>query len=317
MSKRLVCIGDLVLDLIMGVGLPVEPGQHQTSRFLRAEPGGAGNTMIAARHMGLEVAALAVVGSDAFGEQIIDQLRAEGVDTRDILIIPGASSTVVFVLTDQESGEHVFVGNYGEGPAAAYESRMGAPIESADAVFVSGYTLTEARIVPLAQQALEHAAAQGVPIYFDVGPFMAQCPPDRARWIMAHSTVMLMTEEEIPLAAGGRQSDSGCEYLLEQGPHTLVIKHGAGGCTLITPEDWTHVPGYEVNVVDTVGAGDCFAGAFLAGQLFGLSLVESARLANAMGALVAGRVGAGRNAPSCREVLDLLDQMGEGVDFPC
>ena len=98
---------------------------------------------------------------------------------------------------------------------------------------------------------------------------------------------------------------------------TLIVKQGASGCVIVTREGQTPVPGYPAEVVDTIGAGDCFAAAFVAGRLRGLTLVDAARLANAMGAATVQKAGAGRNAPTCAEVMDVLARAGERLDFPC
>ncbi|NLX08835.1 MAG: carbohydrate kinase family protein [Chloroflexi bacterium] len=317
MGQQVICIGDLVLDMIVPVGLPVLPAQHQITGRVRLEPGGAGNFMVAARRMGLDVAAVAAVGDDFFGGQIVEMLRQEGIDTRDVSAVPGSTSTVVLALTDLDSGQHVFLGQYGEGPDAPYPDHLDARIGAADAVFVPGYSLTEARIVPLALRALERAVAAGVPIYFDVGPFMVHSPAERTAWVVQHSRVLLLTEDEIPLVSAGRQGDAALDHLLALGPETLVIKQGPAGCTVVTREARVPVPGYPAQVVDTVGAGDCFDGAFIAGRLRGLSLIDAARLANAMGAAAVMKTGAGRNAPTCREVLAVLEQNGEKLDFAC
>jgi sugar/nucleoside kinase (ribokinase family) len=86
---------------------------------------------------------------------------------------------------------------------------------------------------------------------------------------------------------------------------------------VITQDRLERVPGFQVSVVDSVGAGDCFDAAFLAGYLNGLSLWECGRLANAMRAAAVGKVGAGRNTPTCDDVMTVLRQAGDRIDFPC
>jgi sugar/nucleoside kinase (ribokinase family) len=315
MSKRIVSIGDLVLDIVMPVRLPVEPGQHQDVSLRRIEPGGAGNFMIAARHMGLEVSAAGTVGADPFGAQILDMLRAEDVHIAHVVSIPSSTSTVVMVLTDQQSGEHTFVGSYGTGGEVPYPAGLDATIAQVDALFLQGYTLSEKRIVPMAFRAVERAAAEGIPIYLDVGPFMAFVTPENNRRILSCASVLLMTEDEIPLVAGEHTGTSAYDYLLSLGPRVLVIKQGAQGCTIVSPQGTQRVSGFQVPVVDTVGAGDCFDAAFLAGHLNQLPLWECGRLANAMGATTVQRMGAGRNAPTYAEVIALLKQAGDFIDL--
>jgi len=317
MNKHIVSMGDLVLDVILPVRLPVLPGQHQESGARRIEPGGASNVMIAARHMGLNVAAAGTVGGDAFGRAILDALQAERIDTTHVVCVPGSTSTLVIVLTDRETGEHTFVGDYGQGPEVPYPAELDATIASTDALFVQGYTLAETRVLPMARSAIGRATMSRIPVILDVGPFMAHVSAaDRTR-VLEHATLVLMTEDEVPLISPGRSGNDAYDFLLSQGPHTLVIKQGPAGCTVVTQDRLKRVPGFQVPVVDTVGAGDCFNGAFMAGYLHGLSLWECGRLANAMGAAAVGRMGAGRNAPTCDDVMAILSQAGDRIDFPC
>jgi sugar/nucleoside kinase (ribokinase family) len=312
---KVISVGDLVMDIILPITLPI--AIHQDVPIRRVEPGGAGNFMIAARRMGLQVFAVGVVGADLFGAQVLDILRQEDVDTKGIVIVPDSTTTLVIVLTDQQSGEHVFLGHYGEGSEAPYPDLVDDVIASANALFVQGYTLAEKRVVPMAVCAIERAAAVNIPIYLDVGPFMAHVSPERIPWIVERANVILMTEDEVPLVCSSLSGDKAYEYLLSQGVQTIVVKRGPSGCLVITTAGQHDVPGFDVHVVDTVGAGDCFDAAFLAGHLKGLSLHECALFANAMGAASVQKMGAGRNAPTCVEVKAILSQAGVELNYPC
>ncbi len=303
MTKRIVSIGDLVLDILMTVRLPILPGDHQDPQGRIVGPGGAGTFMIAARRMGLDVTAAGTVGADAFGAAILEPLRAVGVDTSCVVTLPGSSSTVVVVLVDPEAGTHTFVGDYGHGPTIPYPSTLDAKIATTSAVFVQGYTLTERRLVPLARRAVDRAASARVPVFLDVGPFMGSVPPDEIDWIVSRASTVLLTEDEIPQISGGRTGQDGAGYLLEKGVETVVIKQSARGCAIGTREGWEYVPGFSVTVRDTVGAGDCFDAAFMAGWLSGLPLWDCGRLANAMGASSVQRTGAGTQRPRLRRCI--------------
>jgi len=261
------------------------------------------------------VSAAGTVGADPFGSYILDLLKQEHIDTTHVVTVPGATSTLVIVLTDQASGEHVFIGHYGEGPEVPYPMGLEQRIAEADLLFVMGYTLAEQRVAPMAHRAIEQALAARVPVYMDVGPFLGMVPPDEIRWVLARTSLLLTTEDEVPSVSEGRTGDEASHYLLAHGPATIVVKQGKAGCRVITKRESRHVPGYPVRVVDTVGAGDCFAGAFVAGQLHGLNLIDSARLANAMGAAAVQKVGAGKNAPTYDEVMAILHRAGERLNF--
>ena len=96
------------------------------------------------------------------------------------------------------------------------------------------------------------------------------------------------------------------QALLALGPSVVVLKLGSEGCLVATTEEVQHVPGFSVPVVDTVGAGDSFAPAFIAGWLRGGTPRDCAVLGNAMGALAVTQRGAGTRIPG-RDHLELLE----------
>jgi sugar/nucleoside kinase (ribokinase family) len=98
----------------------------------------------------------------------------------------------------------------------------------------------------------------------------------------------LMNEDEARMLTGHSAPEAAAESLRSLGARHIVIKRGARGCWV----DGTNIPGHEVAAVDTTGAGDCFAGGFIAGLQRGFTDLDSARLANAVGALSVGKVGA-------------------------
>lgn len=317
MNKRIVSVGDLVVDLITPVSLPILPFQHQEARSLLIEPGGGCNFVIMASRLGADVLAVGALGDDVFGTQLLQVLRAEGVDTRGVTVYPDSRTTVVYALIDLAKKEHVFIGCPGGGPDVYYSDSLDVIIKSGGAIFLQGYNLHERQIESLIANVVERGRLAGIPIYFDVGPTVRHVPFERVRGVVEGSDVLMMTEDELPLAANGRHGESAYEFLLELGPHTLVIKQGAKGCSLVSRDFREYVAGFQVNVVDTVGAGDCFDAAFIYGQLLGFDLRTSARLANATGAASVQKMGAGRNVPTCAEVQAILDEAGVGIQLSC
>ena len=85
--------------------------------------------------------------------------------------------------------------------------------------------------------------------------------------------------------------EAACQGLLRRGAQIVALKRGDAGCRVYTRDRTFDSPGFKVEAVDPTGAGDCFDAGFVTGFLQGLSLEETARLANAMGALGASRRG--------------------------
>lgn len=318
MGKHLVTIGDLVLDIIMPVTFPVRGGMHQQVTDRRIEPGGAANTVIAALRLGLDVSLAGAVGSDVYREEILRPLRAAGANLDHVIVMPHTESTLVVTLTDRASGEHVFIGHYGTSEEMPYPPGLDHVIAQADAVFLSGYTLVERRVVAMALRALDRAVDTGVPIFMDVGPLLKMADQVHIRRALESTHMLFLTADEAQLVTQGRTGPEAYAEILTLGPRHAVIKRGPQGCMIVTSDWWLDVPAFAVDqVVDTVGAGDVFDAAFIAGMLQGLSMRECALLANATGAASTRKIGSGTNAPTYEEVMAVLAEAGETVNFSC
>jgi sugar/nucleoside kinase (ribokinase family) len=316
MKPRIVNIGDLVIDLITPVHLPIAAFDHQESKGIRLEPGGGCNFILMAQRLGAQIIAIGAVGADSFGSELLDILRAEGVDTRGVDAPPGSTSTLVLDLIDLAQQQHVFIGGVATGPVMAYTPAVDALVAEGQVLFCQGYNLHEKRLVEVLPAALDRAAANGIPVYFDSGPTIRHFDHVEILPLIQRSTCLMMTEDEVPLAAGGRTGAEAFAFLLANGPELVVVKQGAAGCTLVTAAGQQSVPGFHVSVKDTVGAGDCFNAAFIYGRLNGLDPVQAARLANAAGAASVQKVGAGRAVPTRAEVQAVLDQAGDPLRIP-
>ncbi len=318
MPKRLVTVGDLVLDLLLDVRLPIHAGAHQMSPTLLLEPGGACSTIFAARNLGLDVAALGAVGDDAQGRMLHDMLGSAGVDTSALLMPPGSTTTTVVALADTKRGEHVFLGNYGAGDLISLTKVARAQLERADVVFVPGYALVEERLTALIDGLLAFLEQKPTPLYLDVGPFMGRLQQGKMQRVLALTHCLLLTEAEIPFVSHGQTGISACRRLLQSHPNLLIaLKLAEKGCRIMSREVDIGSPGFPVAVVDAIGAGDAFAAAFIWSRLRGYALADCATIANAMGAASVRKAGAGRGAPSRSEIQSVLDEHNTGIQLSC
>ncbi len=104
--------------------------------------------------------------------------------------------------------------------------------------------------------------------------------------------------------------DAAVEGLLDGGPSCIVVKRGARGATCLTSEGRADVPGFEVDVVNTVGAGDAFAAGLIRSRLLGAGFREAIRYGNACGAIVVTRHGCSLAFPREDEVHSFLESRG-------
>ncbi len=312
-QKTVISLGDLVTDLVTTIAhFPVEAGKHQHPSTVRAEPGGAGNFLIAGARLGLQMIALGTVGDDTFGHLILTALQRENINTEYIVQTPGTTTTTVVVLVDGQ-GNHVFLGAYGEGPNVIMPSSWMRAIDSSQAIFSYGYTLQDKRMAASCQQALDYAAERGIPIFFDPGPEMARTNQAQREFVLTHSQVLLMTEDEIPILAGGRTGLDAARDMLTLGPLAICIKRGAKGCVLFTRDGIYEHPGYPVVVRDTNAAGDAFAAAFIDAWLSRWEPDRLLAFANAVGAAKVRKIGSGSQVPTTAEIQAVLDEFQTGI----
>ncbi|MCB9457339.1 MAG: carbohydrate kinase family protein [Anaerolineaceae bacterium] len=312
--NHVVAVGDLVVDMVMPVRLPVLPFQHQETHGAYLEAGGGCNFNIMARRLGLGVLAVGAIGADIFGDELRRILTGEGVDLRGAVTLPGSQTCVVYDLIDHTTHEHVFIGSLAAGDPVAYTPELDGLAQTGDAVFLQGYNLHEVQLPALIDGVLARARESRIPVFCDSGPTIRNMDFARVEALLSRCDVLMMTEEEVPFAANGRAGEDAYAFLFGLGAAALVVKQGAAGCTVIQPETRVAVPGFPVKVVDTVGAGDCFNAGLVYGRTQGWDWREAAQLANACGAAAVRKVGSGRNAPTRAEVEAVLRD--NGVSLP-
>jgi len=313
--RRVVTVGDFVADLVVSIPtLPVEAARHQLASALALEPGGAGNFLVAGARLGLEMSLLGVRGDDMFGAAAAAALEREGVDTRGLVVQAGGSTTTVLVLVD-EAGQHVFLGKYGNGPEVEFPVSWEQVIRASGALFLSGYSLHEERLARSALLSLETARTYGVQVFFDPGPHIAGMSKLRIANIIQQTDVILLTEDEIPLVAGGQSGMDAARALLDSGPRVVCVKRGGQGCVILTASGETAHSGYPVEVRDTNAAGDSFAAAFIYASLNGWRLDQIAAFANAMGAAKVQKLGSGTHVPTRDEVAAVLRSQPNDIPF--
>lgn len=283
------------------------------------------NIAVGAARLGVRSALLSAVGEDQVGDFVLSGLRREGVDTSFIPRKPGTRTPAVLLAI--QPPDRFPITFYRDNPAdvqLGIADIAAAPIEQARALVLNGSALSRDPSRSATLSAARRAKAAGVTVYLDLD-FRADAWPDplsfglSVRALLRDTDVVLGTEEEInaaclssaeqvvvrhsmvtaPEIAGDIEANTAS--LLAEVP-VVIRKEGARGCTVFERgAARLNVPGFPVQVVSVLGAGDAFAGGLVAGRLRGLSWQESARLGNACGAVVVGEIGCSHFAPNWAE----------------
>ncbi len=289
----LVVLGSVNLDyVIRQPRLPV-PGETIFGRDLQRVAGGKGlNQALAAARAGADVAFLGRIGEDDAGEQLAEVLAAEGVDVRR-LTADSATQTGIAQVSVLDGGDNAIVVIPGANDSDEWAAEDASLVASASALV----TQLE-RPAALVRVALASARRDGVVTILTPAPVSEQ-----ATELLPLVDVLLLNEHEAHQLASAPDGHTAASKLSEicglvimtRGPKsTLVAQEGA-----IIHEQ----PSRPTNVVDTTGAGDCFAGTLTARLAVGDDFMVALRAATVAASLSVGRAGAAASMPSWQDVL--------------
>ena len=291
------------MDLIAATERMPAPGETVTGDFFYTTPGGKGaNQAVAAARMGAHVHMVGRVGADTFGPQLIDDLEREGIDVSAVAVDPDKASGIAMILLDAQKQNYI-VQVRGANLVAA-----SAEVDAARAALRSADALMLQLELPFAvtHEVASAARAAGVPVFWDPAP--PHPDMDRALGVVDVVTpnqteARFLTGVEV---TGEDSARSAAEALLARGVPTVVIKMGPLGAFYATRDETGFVPGFSVEPVDSVAAGDAFGGALVVSLAEGRSLQEAVEWGCAAGALAVTRAGAQVAMPHRAEVERLV-----------
>ncbi len=256
--------------------------------FIRSQRGSGGGSAanVAVALSGLAVAAGVVgsVGDDQNGLLARRELREAGVERRGLRTVEGGSTAVKYLLVD-DGGEVAVLGNDGANEAVAPGDVDAEYVRSVRHVHLTSQRPdTAERLADLARDA-------GIPVSVDPGRRLGRRDFSGA---VERADLLFLNEREADTALDDPETAFPDK--------TVVVKRGAAGATVYAPDGTYDHDGFDVEPVDTTGAGDAFAAGFLATGLDGAAPERKLAFGNACGALAARAEGA-RTAPS-REAVE-------------
>lgn len=273
--------------------------------------GGTGaNTAVALSRLGLEVSFVGTIGADNYGKYIIEDLQQENINTENLIIDKELNTVGVFAFID-EYGERYLWG-WPRTKQSFKELDLQKvdldEIKNADWIHSSGMVLVaESSAREAVLEIFKLAYEAGVTTSFDLNLRVdnGRLDKDTVLEIMEYCNYVLGSgEEEFYYLKPEENWLDSAKYFASE-TRTIIARMGAGGSMAITPDQCIEVPGYKVEVCDTVGAGDVYNGGFIAARLAGCSLLDSVRLGNAVAGYKVSKEGA-RNSPKIEELEEFL-----------
>ena len=318
LSKTLdvVALGEAMVEFNQTPGQT--PGEPLV--YLQGFGGDTSNAAIAAARAGAKVAYLSRLGTDRWGDRLMDLWQRENMDATPVLRDAQAPTGMYFVSHDVQG--HQF--SYARAGSAA--SRMQTQdlahwqdtLASSHWLHLSGISLAiSASACDTALAAMQLARKLGTRVAFDSNLRLSLWPLARAQACIRHAIglcdLFLPSLEDMTALTGLTQAQDIIAWSHAQGATQVVLKLGAHGAIASNGQTQRAEPGHSVQAVDATGAGDCFAGNLLARLSAGDSLWDAAAYANAAAALSVQGFGAVDPLPQREAVLNALKTASTGT----
>lgn len=330
MTYDLITVGRVNMDLFaQDIGVAFE---HITG-FDAAVGGSPSNVAMATSRLGLSTVAFTAVGDDTVGDFVLRYLRDTGVVVDHVIRKPGKRTSAALV--GVQPPDHFPLTFFRDDPADIYltvDDAADLPVGESTAVLLSGNAFSRGTCADAARRVAEMADQSDAITFMDLDLRPTDWSHPHAygltlRSVLPAVDVVIGTEEELysllapdpgAVAEGAVLPDADRDLLetsvtelVESGMvGTVVRKCGAGGVTVLTDSDRIDVPGFAVDAVNTVGAGDAFASGLIWSRLNGADWYQAGRFGNACGAIVVTRHGCAVAFPTNDEVIEFAAAAG-------
>ena len=300
---QIVGLGLATLDVLIRLkDMPTWERGTRISGF-RFDGGGlVGTAMVAAAKLGARVGFVGSAGSDEAADLKLRSMVECGVDLSHLVRREGPEDQVVIVHVHAETGERVFAGmGFGQRQQLGVEELDRDYITAADYLHIDGFHFEAAL------QAAKWMHEAGKTVVMD-GSKTSGPVRDHLRRLVEHVDVLITGAGFAKGLTGISDIYEAGEAVLELGPRIFVETVGEQGSHTVTGETRFHTPSFNVDVVDTTGAGDVFHGAYIVGLLQGWDLRRIARFSTAVSAIKCTKLGGRAGIPSFQQAIAFLEE---------
>ncbi len=301
---KILCAGGAVQDIIMRVDTFPRPGEKvQASDFLITSGGQAGNAAVAVARLGAVTSYIGALGDldDEVANTIIKTFAGEKIDVSGAIRVLGARSSVSLILLDAD-GEKMIATRRNQGLNEA------VPKDATAAVAVLDAVLLDNRYGNISLPICAAAKTRGIPRVLDLDK---PAPPDDP--LVAGCTHVIASADAMRESTGLKDHGAALKKYGEIYKGFLAVTDGPNGVYWLDrdqsdPGEVRHMPGFKVDAVDTLGAGDTFHGGFVYRLAETGNEVDAMRFAAAAAAIKCTRFGGLTGAATRAEVEAFLKE---------
>ena len=313
--KKIICVGEMLIDFVC---VDTNAGLSNGINFIKKPGGAPANVAACIGKLGGTSAIVAAIGNDPFGAYLKNEVAHYHVNT-DFVETVDIPTTLAFVSL-ADDGEREFAFNRGaDEHLTLSDIAMATLLDNAILHLGSATALMGGELTKSYKKIAIAAKTNGNVICFDpnyrvdlwrgkIDLFRQSCEE-----YFQLADIVKVSDEELVLLAQSSTLENGCQFLHDKGIKIVMVTLGSKGCFVSHGKTQYLVPAYEINAVDTTGAGDSFIGAILykmsnhsqGTDFYASQLREFVEFAERVSGLVCSKIGAMTALPTILEINSL------------
>ncbi len=300
----IVVMGSINMDVIVNCHEFPKSGDNSFCKSIQMSAGGKGNNQaVSAARYGKKVCFLGCIGDDDAGRQLRQNLKIRNIDD-SYMIVKKEAKTGSCVGLVESNGDNTLLVHLGANVAFSREDVINALASITGKILLVQMETSQESILTAMQLGRE----KGMFIILDPAPVQGinpECFPYADLIVpnsneTKHITGITVNDESSALEAA--------KVIHKMGVKRVIIKMGKDGCLLYQKDRSVFIPALEVEAVDTVGAGDCFAGALASYLIDNYNDIEGGiRFAQVVAGIKVSRAGGHDAIPEIDEVKSVIE----------
>lgn len=305
MAFDVVCVGNATIDVFIQLHAKVQQGclllpvgaKKEIDSIFYSTGGGATNTAVGFKRLGLNTAVLAAVGKDFGGKIVLNELRKEKTNTKLIAALPGFSTSYSAILTG--FGADRIILTYGGATTHLGEERQirWGLLQQARWLHITSFHSKP----HLLEKILAFSEQKQVPVSFNPGMSEIKLGLQKLLPLLRKVDVLLLNRAEASFLTGETKIEKILRKLQAIVP-LVVVTEGAKGAHATNGAYYYFKPTYKVKIADTTGAGDAFHCGFVAALIKGMPVEKAMSWGNANAQSVIMHLGAKNKLLSLHEI---------------
>ena len=275
---------------------PKSNSKTEILRFERSGGGQVATALVALSRWGIKTKYIGKVGSDELGQISLESLQQEGVDVSSVTTEPDTPTQLGNIIVEATSGDRTILWRRDKRLMFREGDLRKKDVCSGKLIHLDGHDIRSAI------QCARWAKEEGIPTVIDIDKVESLTPE------LIRDINFVVTSSRFPSLFTGISDRE--KALMELQRHTrgfLCTTLGPEGAMALKDGQVFYVKGFQVEVVDTTGAGDVFHGGFIYGLLQNWEVTEILRFANAVAALKCRDLGGRRGIPTLDEAQNSFD----------